>query len=110
MTQNTLPKAPAHLKAATRRWFEEVATSFELEPHHHRLLQVACEAWDRCQEARSILDREGLTYEDRFGAPRARPEIAVERDSRLAFARMLRELALDIEPPSEAPRPPRISD
>lgn len=77
---------------------------FLLEPHHVKLLTLAAEAWDRCQQARELLDAEGLTYLDRFHAPRARPEVAVERDSRIAFARLLRELGLDIEAPAETPR------
>jgi hypothetical protein len=32
------------------------------------------EAQDLAEKCRKILDKEGLTYTDRFGAPRARPE------------------------------------
>jgi hypothetical protein len=64
--------------------------------------------FDRCVAAREILDREGLTYTDRFGQPKARPEVAIERDGRIAFARLLRELGLDVEPPAET-RPPAVA-
>lgn len=100
--------APMHLQKKTRQWWRQVMADYELEPHHVRLLTLAAEAWDRCQQAREILDREGLTYDDRFGCPRSRPEVAIERDSRIAFARMVRELALDLEPPAEPDRPPRL--
>jgi phage terminase small subunit len=73
-----------------------------------KLLTLAAEAWDRCQQAREALAKHGLTFEDRFGCPRSRPEIAVERDSRLAFARLLRELDLDVEPPPDGSRPPGL--
>jgi phage terminase small subunit len=100
-------KAPEHLQEPTRQWFERVTADYELEPHHLRLLTLAAEAWDRCVQARVALAEHGLTYDDRFKQPRARPEVAIERDSRIAFARLLRELALDIEEP-DAPRPPTI--
>jgi phage terminase small subunit len=83
-----------------------VVDRFELEEHHLKLLRLACEAWDRCQQAREALAEGGLTYLDRFEQPHARPEIAIERDNRIAFARLLREMALDVEPPAES-RPPR---
>jgi len=102
-----LPKPPRHLRAPTRRWWSEVVEEYVLEPHHLRLLTLAAEAWDRGEEARKILAKEGLTFTDRFGQPKARPEVAIERDSRIAFARMLRELALDLEEPDES-RPPRL--
>ena len=60
---------------------------FELEEHHLKLLTAACESWDRCQQARRRLKKHGLTYADRFGQPRARPEVGIERDNRIAFAR-----------------------
>jgi len=100
------PEAPGHLRKATAKWWQTVCRDYEMEPHHLRLLTLAAESWDRCQEAREALATNGLTYQDRFNQPRSRPEVAIERDSRIAFARLLRELALDVEPPPSS-RPPR---
>ncbi len=100
------PKAPAHLRAATRRWYVEVIEHYNLEEHHRRLLQLAAEAFDRAQEAREVIKRDGAYVEGRYGT-RAHPAVTVERDSRLAFARLLRELDLDGEPGPD-PRPARL--
>lgn len=104
-------KPPAHLRPATKKWWASVLDDFDLEPHHIRLLTLAAEAWDRGQQAREVVDAEGMTFLDRFEKPKARPEIAIERDARIGFARLLRELALDIDGPAdEAPRAPRTAD
>ena len=101
-------KAPAHLKAATRRWWLDVVGTYDLEPHHVKLLTLAAEAWDRAEEARKAVRKHGLTYDSRFNEPRARPEVAIERDSRLGFARLLRELDLDTSVPPEGRRVPNL--
>ena len=101
--------ALAHLKPATAQWWLDVVDEFGLEAHHERLLTLAAEAWDRCQAARAVIDDLGLTFDDRFNQPKARPEVAIERDSRIAFARLLRELALDFEEPPSTRRPTPIS-
>jgi len=95
-------RAPGHLSASTAAWWRAVVAGYALEPHHAMLLTLAGEAWDRSVEAREALAVCGLTFTDRFGQPHARPEVAIERDSRLAFARLVRELDLDGEstPPS----------
>ena len=103
----TVEKAPKHLTAATRRWWQAVAGEFELESHHLRLLTLAGEAWDRGQEARQTLAKAGAYYLNASGEPRAHPAVAVERDSRIAYARVLRELDLDGQPEPDV-RPPRI--
>jgi phage terminase small subunit len=95
-----------HLRPATRRWVRETAGEYVLEPHHERLLVLAGEAWDRCEQARETLAQEGLVAYDRFGQSRSHPCIAVERDSRIAFARLLRDLGLDDEGPAQLGRPP----
>ena len=58
--------------------------------------------------ARTVIQDQGLTYQDRFASPKARPEDAIERDSRLAFVRIIRELDLDIDAPAQASRPPAL--
>ena len=98
-------KAPAHLAPETRKWFTEVVTTYQLEPHHIRLLQLAGEAWDRCQQAREAIARDGLIA---LTTGKAHPAVAIERDSRLAFARLIRELNLDAEPPASWSRPPAL--
>ncbi len=85
-----------------------MAGDYALEAHHLRILTLAAEAWDRGVEAREAIAKLGPVYIDRFQQPRARPEVAIERDSRIAFARLVRELALDVDSPDEAGRPPRI--
>ena len=102
------PRPPRHLHPETRRWFKQVAENFELEPHHLHLLTLACEARDRAEAARDTLARLGVTYQDRFGQPRARPEVAIERDSRIGFSRLLRELGLDGAADPGESRPPGL--
>jgi phage terminase small subunit len=102
------PPAPKHLATATKRWWQSVVAAYVLEDHHLRLLQLAAEAFDRCTSAREAIDQHGATYTDRFGAPRMRPEVSIERDCRLAFARLIRELDLDVEPPAPGTRPPSL--
>ncbi len=99
---------PKHLRPATQRWYRAVVREFVLEDHHLKLLQAAAEAWDRLTEARETLERDGSYYRDRFGCPRPHPALRTENDARISFCRTLRELDLDVEPPSEAKRPPQL--
>ena len=103
------PKPPSHLSAAAKKWWVEVLDTFDIcDPQGLVTLALAAKSWDRCEQARRVRDKEGLTFTDRFGAPRARPEIAIERDSRLAFVRCIRELNLEGDVPPPGARPPRI--
>ena len=106
------PEPPAHLSASARRWWQTTVETYELEEHHLRLLQLVCEAWDRSQMARELLDREGLTVPGREGGTRPHPAVAIERDARLAVARLVRELDLDVGPPapSRIGPPPLLSN
>src|SRR5262245_42307477 len=99
---------PRNLRPATKRWFREVTETWDLEPHHVRLLTLACQAWDRCEEAREQIARDGLTTRTRDGGLKLHPACRVEDSSRIAFARLLRELDLDTEPPAAARRPPML--
>jgi hypothetical protein len=103
-------KVPKHLRKPTQTWVKSVLSEYDLEEHHFKLLVSAADSWDRICASREVIDRDGMTYLDRFGQPKPRPEIAIERDNKILLARLLRELALDAEPPPEAPRAPRTAD
>jgi hypothetical protein len=82
-----------------------VIRDYQLDEHHVHVLTAASEALDRAHEARERLASDGAYVEGRYGL-RAHPAVSVERDSRLAFLRALRELDLDAEAAPDA-RPPR---
>src|SRR3954468_19146406 len=100
---------PSYLSPAMKEWWVAVLEDYDLDRHHLHLLEGACGAWDRMMEARAALDANGLTFTDAAGCPKTRPEVAIERDSRVAFARLVRELDLDEAPlPQPRGRPPGL--
>jgi P27 family predicted phage terminase small subunit len=101
------PDPPAHLSADMKRWYSSVVDGWALEDHHRRVLVLACEAWDRAQQARKTIAREGATYRDRFGSPRKHPAVSIEENACTAFARLVRELNLNEDDPAVS-RLPRI--
>ena len=102
-----LAKPPKHLQKATKEWWFHVVQSYELEERHILILTLACQALDRGEQARKLLLEYGLTYTDQFGQPRPRPEVIIEKDSRIAFAPLVRELGLSEDDPDRV-RPPRL--
>lgn len=106
MKTSTDPQAPVFLAEAGRTFWTRVLREFELDGPSLELLALACKQADRAAEARAILAAQPLTYPDRFDQPREHPAVAIERNATIAFARLVRELALDVEPPADS-RPPR---
>ena len=99
-------KAPRHLRAATRQWWSQVVRDFALETHHELLLTCACECLDRIAEAQEAVAAEGL-FPQNGRSRKLHPALQLERDQKILFARLLRELNLDASVP-DAPRPPVI--
>jgi phage terminase small subunit len=88
------PNPPRHLSKKMKMFWISVFERRNLQLHETVIFLKACEAHDRAEQARRILKRKGLTYEDRFSQPRSRPEVAIERDSRGAFAKLLGQINL----------------
>lgn len=105
MKPEKLKKLTDGLEPETVVWIRDILRNWELEEHHIRLLTLMGRHWDRAQNARRIIEKDKATYSDRFGCPKVRPEVLIEKDSSICFARLLRELALDVEPPKETLRP-----
>ena len=99
------PLGPLHLRPATREWWGSVVTRWELEPHHVKLLTLAAEAWDRSQEAREQLEKDGGLTITKASGPRLHPCVKVKEQAEIAFARLLRELDLDLDAPPAASLP-----
>ena len=95
------------LHPGTRKWIASVKAEFVLSEHHDMVLELAGRAWDRACDAAQDIAVSGLTFVDRLGNLRPRPSCKIENESTIIFARMLRELALDVELPA-ALRPPTI--
>ena len=93
----------AHLAPATRAWFQQIATDFELESHHLQVLLIASEMLDRAAAARESIQADGVLVKDRYGCLKSNPAVEIERSSRAMFLKSLRELGLDVEEPT-APR------
>jgi hypothetical protein len=98
-------KTGPELSETMQKWAAWVRDTFSLEQHHEKILQLACQAFDRGQQARELLDRLGLTYQDRNNCPCVRPEAAVEARCRLDFSRLLKALGLSEETANPPGRP-----
>ena len=100
-----LPAPTAHLTPETQAWWRGIVSDYDLEIHHLRLLESACDAWDRMVTARAEVLRNGITVEGPQGL-KQHPCVAIERDARIAFSRILRELDLDSPVPAPSPYHP----
>ena len=72
-------------------WAAWARVKYVIDETGEQLLRLAVEADTRYQQARAVLDQEGLTTT----SGRLRPEVAVERDTRAAIARLIAQLDLE---------------
>jgi len=99
-----LPEPPENLSGPPAALWREVVAEFDLESHQFHLLAAACDAYSRMLEARDLVDEQGPVVTDSRGGVKAHPAVAIERDCRLGFARLMRELALDVPVPDSRPQ------
>src|SRR5689334_3419004 len=102
-------KPPKHLKAATRCWMEQVLAEYEFDAcdGSFQKLVLAAEALERANQAREIIDREGLTILDFRGKPAPHPAAKIQHDFSALFSRLMRELNLSETSPENRPPPLR---
>ncbi len=96
-------RPPKHLSDEGKRFWRAVAREFELTPDSALILRAACENWDRAQQAREAIAKDGLVLNGR-----RHPALDVEKQAYSLFLRAMRALGLDILPPGSLPvgRPP----
>lgn len=101
---------PSHLSDGAKNWLADLRDVRTFTATEWRLVQLAAEAWDRAQNARRILGREGavcrvpvtdkhgdvIRYE---GEPvirlTAHPAVGIARDSTATFSKLVNQLGLD---------------
>jgi P27 family predicted phage terminase small subunit len=87
--------APSHLSVAARKLWAQLSEDYVLDDAAGRLLlQSACEAYDRLQEARKLIDKEGAVMRDRWNQAKPHPACGIERDARGQMHSALRLLKL----------------
>jgi hypothetical protein len=96
-----LHSPPRGLSRPARLWWCGIVEKYVLESHHLALLTQAAQAMDRIENARRTLRADGQYYRNAKGERRAHPALAVAAQSSMLFAKLLRQLDLDTEPPPE---------
>ena len=79
-----------------KSWWRKITDEWELGNDALLVLRGALEAFDRCQQARKLLEKEGLVVLDRFKQQKVHPAAAIERDSRLQMVRVCPTVADDL--------------
>lgn len=93
--------APGHLSDEAAEKWEELRVEWRIDDKAGlMMLTKAFEAWDRAERCRIRIDEDGEAITDRFDQMKPHPLLACERDSRAAFASLIRQLG--IEPDDEA--------
>jgi P27 family predicted phage terminase small subunit len=103
------PDPPAHLSAKAAEMWKAMVSDYAMAGDcvGLGLLEAALSAFDRAEEAREILDKEGLTVEGDRGQTKAHPCCAVERDNRAAYIAGIKALRFDVATARPGPgRPP----
>ena len=102
-------KPPKHLTKEAKKIWRQLCKEWEFEPDQLLILRVGLEAFDRLQEARLVLNTEGLTITSITGKGVARkskhPALEAEKTSRAGFLQAMRMLGLDISSPGQIGRP-----
>lgn len=88
------PKPPVSLGKAGKAFWRRVVDGWTLDVAELEVLDQACATLDRAEQARAVLDKEGLTISAGRGSIKTHPAAAIERDSRTLFARLVRDLGL----------------
>ena len=100
MAKKLKKKVPARrLRAATQKWMQGVRDKWELDTQDLMLLELAGQTWDKIFECGEDIRLHGMTYTDRLNNQKPRPTCRIQNDAISQFARLLRDLNLNLSPP-----------
>jgi len=96
------PKSSIKLGKIGVKFRRDVLKEFVfIDTHDFRRLDLAAHCLDRIEQCREMIESEGVFIKDRFQRQKEHPAVKCERDQKVIFCRIIRELNLDIEAPKE---------
>jgi phage terminase small subunit len=102
---------PSYLSRRAKTWYREIVGQYVFTTAAEwRLLEEAAAVLDRITQCRERIKAEGLTVPTGHGGVKPHPCLNAERDNRILFARLCRELRLGEPSQPEKTRIPRISE
>ncbi len=100
-------KSPDNLSEESKKIWNTICREYTgLDTYFFTVLKVCLESYDRLQQARVIIDEEGVSIETPTGFMRENPMLKVEKDARSGFLQSAKMLNLNLEPPGDVGRPP----
>ena len=97
MTTPKIPSPPARLSQGSKRLWRTILEEQELTAAQILILTCGLEAWDRKEAAREGIEREGMTFMDKWDQPKMNPLCAIERTARAAAVHNFKVLGLQME-------------
>jgi len=92
-----ISRYPKHLEDQERKLWKRIITQYQIRDSAGlKILPAGLEAHQRARQAREQIDREKMTFKDRFGQMRPHALLTVERDSRASFLSAIKLLNLEI--------------
>ena len=101
----TTPRAPKHLSQEASELWRSILKEYTFEDaHDFKTLALCCECVDTINAARAALDKDGHFIINRFDEIRPHPALAVIRDHKILYAKLIKALKLGDEPPKPDPK------
>lgn len=102
------PAAPAGLCDEAVALWDATVANYDFEERHLALLRAACRELTRAAAAEAKIDAEGIVVPTRGGDCKPHPAVAIARNARIAFTRIMRDLQFEDESADPyTSRPPR---
>ena len=90
-------KAPKHLRKSAKTFFMAMLSDYEInDAGGLALLRAAAEAFERAEDARKLIKKEGAVIIDRFSQKKPHPAVSIERDARGQLISAIRALKLEV--------------
>ena len=97
MTTDQRLKPPSHLSKKAKHLWRQITAAFTIDDAPGlMLLTSALEAYDRLNEARAELKRDGISVVDRWGQRKQHPSVQTEASARGQMHQALKLINIDI--------------